>query len=328
MPKSVRTQIIEAIEAALWKIKAGNLVPNLAVGSPHKFLSTVRSVQRAMYEVSADKIPVLYLVDPTETGRHLLADVLQQTLRVTVAGYVEASPNHESGRTGKSLVEQLDNLIDDTRAVLVSNPHWNGLSRRSRLLQLEAETSVDEPHLAFSAVYEVDYVEAVDTGAGTTIVLPDALPTYQASPYPLPIPQGENVLNALFNAFLSIPDLVWVERPLIWPLPVEQVSARYTPAVFFHETNETYQYNGSTDTKKLVSVTAALLAVNTDVDTFDNAIDSWVAALKNCLSTYADLNGIVATVDLLALRTGRCEYPVVNIELDLQIMYIQSFTVA
>jgi hypothetical protein len=322
MPKSTRTLIIEAVEAGLSKIKAGNPIPNL--GGDRRFLSTVRSVNRSMFGVADDKFPALFVVDPVETSRHLLADVLQQTIQLTVAGEVKVSKRDTGRNPVQNAVQQLDNLVDDTRAVLVSDPTWGGLSRRTRLPRLEADTSTDDESLAFAALCEIDYIEAVDTGAGTVVLVPDAQVVDPLSG-PYTQPYGETVMNALFNAYLTIPGLKWVERAKNWPLQLEQVSARYTPGVWFHETNENYEYDGSTDTKKRVFVTTVLLAVDTSLDTFPASIDTWVAALKNCLGTYADLGGRVLTVDILAIRTEHSEFPVVNIELDLQIMYVQSF---
>jgi hypothetical protein len=324
MPKSKRTQIIEKVASSLTRIKAGNAVPNLTNGGSHTFLSTARSVNRAMSELNADKFPALFVVDPIETGRHLLADVLQQTLQVTVAGEVHSQDVGSAPL--KNSVEQLDDLLDDTRAVLVSDPSWGGLARRSRIPRLEADTSTDDHAVAFAASYEIDYIEVVDDGSGSAIILPLPLPVDSpGAPGPYTQPYGETVYNALFNAFLHIPNLKWVERARNWPMPLEQVSARFTPGIWFHESNEQYQYNGSTDTKKLEFVTALLLAVDTTLATFPASIDHWVAALKDCLGTYADLGGTVLTVDLLSIRTERSEFPVVAIELDLQIMYLQSF---
>ena len=121
MPKSVRTQIIENIVDGLENIQAGHQVPNLATGIPHKFLSTVRSVNRRVAGLSDDQKPALYVVDPVETGRHLLADVLNQTMQLTVAGLITA-PQQRNNTPIRNIVTMLDDLIDDTRAVLVSDP--------------------------------------------------------------------------------------------------------------------------------------------------------------------------------------------------------------
>ena len=330
MPKSTRTLIIEAVETALGKIKAGNPVPNLASGSAHIFLSTVRSVNRSMFGISDDKFPGLFLVDPVESGRHMLADILQQTVQMTVAGEVKVPTRQDTGRTGKSAVVQLDDLIDDTRAVLVSDPTWGGLSRRGRITRLEADTSTDDESPAFAVLYEADYIEVVDSGAGTTVTLPAAFSTDSTSALPsgpFTQPWRETIVNALGNAFRAIPSLVWVEKARNWPISAEQISARYTPGIWFKDTNEPYQYQGSMDTKKTLFITTRLLAVDTNLATFTASVDTWVAALKSCLGTNADLGGRVATVDILAIRTDRCEYPVVDVELDLQIMYIQSFLI-
>jgi hypothetical protein len=296
------------------------VIPNLA-GNEHRFLSTVRSVNRRVAALNDDQKPAVYVVDPVETGRHLLADVLTQTMQLTVAGLITA-PQHKNKTPLKHIVTQLDDLIDDTRAVLVSDPQWGGLARKARLIRLEADTSIDFENVAFGAVYEVDYVEMVDTGQGTAVLLPQPLPADPAS-----MPFGQVVVNTLFNTYLNVPGLAWVERPSIWPLPLEQVSARYTPGIWFRETGETFTYNGSTDTKKQVTVSTVLLAVEPDEAQYDATLDQCVAALKNCMGDYADLGGIIATWDLQSLRTDKSEYPVILIELDSQLMYIQTFKV-
>jgi hypothetical protein len=327
MPKSVRTQIIESVVDSLGKIQAGRLVPNLSTGVPHKFLSTVRSVNRRVAGLNDDQKPALYVVDPIETGRHLLADILNQTMQLTVAGLITA-PQQRNNTPLTHIVTLLDNLIDDTRAVLVSDPRWNGLSRKCRIVRLEADTSIDAENVAFGVVYEIDYIELIDTGEATAVILPDSLKVDRSgyvNPVPGGMPYGEAVLNALFNAYRTIPGLTWVERPRIWPLPLEQVSARYTPGVWFHETGETFTYGGSYETQKQVSVSTVLLAVETDESQFWSTVDSWVAALKNCMGTYADLLGVIAKSDILSIRTEKCEYPVILIEMDTQLMYVQTF---
>jgi hypothetical protein len=325
MPKSMRTQIIEKVVGSLEKIQAGHQVPNLTTGGAHRFLSSVRSVNRRVAGINDDQKPALYVVDPVESGRHLLADILAQTMQLTVAGLI-TSVQHKNATPLKNIIGMLDDLVDDTRAVLVSDPQWGGLARKSRLTRVEADSSVDGNcgTAAFGALYEIDYIETVDSGEGTLIRLPDPLPVDQTM---ASMPYGGAVMNAMFNAYLTIPGLVWVERPRIWPLPVEQVSARYTPSVWFHETGETFEYQGSRDTKKQLSMSTVLLAVEPNEDLFDTAIDYWVGALKNCLGSLvgADLQWVVATVDIQSIRTEKCEYPVILIELDSQLMYIQSF---
>jgi hypothetical protein len=330
MPKSVRTQIIEAMEAGLWKIKAGQAVPNLATGSNHKFLSTVRSVNRAMFSVNEDKYPALFLVDPAESGRHMMADILQQTMKINVAGAIKVNKKDGTGSNPyKNAVEKLDDLVDDTRALLVSDPTWGGLARRSRIPELSADASTDDTSVAFGALYEVDYIEVVDDGSDSAVELPTPLPADSVENLPATTqPWGLSIINALFNAFLTIPGIVWVEKAKNWPIPLEQISARYTPGVWFKDVTESYQYQASRDTKKFLYVTGQLLAVDTNLATFTTTIDTWVAALKNCLGTYADLGGRVATVDITAIRPERSEYPVVVIELDLTIMYVQSFLIS
>jgi hypothetical protein len=330
MPKSVRTQIVEAVAGNLTKIKAGNPVPNLSDG--HKFLGTVRSVNRALVALNDDEFPALFVVDPVETGRHLLADVLQQTLQMTIAGIVRTTKNATGRRPDPHSVTVLDNLIDDTRSVLANDPTVGGLARRTRIPRLEANTSTDVDSLAFDTTFEVDYIELVDTGADSSIVLPEALLADPASNFLTPtMPWGETVLNSLFNAFRTIPGIVWVERARNWPIPLEQISARYTPGIWFKDVTESYQYGGSTDTKKISAISCVLLAVETDLDSYPSpAVDNWVAALKNCVGAKpnADLGGRIATMDIQAIRTERCEYPLVAIELDLQLMYMQSFAVS
>jgi hypothetical protein len=327
MPKSVRTQIIESVVSSLEKIQAGGLVPNLANGIPHKFLSSVRSVNRRVAALNDDQKPAIYVVDPVETGRHLLADILTQTMQLTVAGLITA-PQQRNNTPTRNIVTLLDDLIDDTRAVLVSDPQWGGLSRKARLVRLEADTSIDALNVAFGCVYEIDYIEMVDSGAGTPIQLPPALPV-DVSGYVSPsnggMPFYQAVMNNLFNSFRTIPGIVWVDRPPIWPLPLEQISARYTPGVWFHEVNETFEYGGSTDTQKKINVSTVLLDVEPDETQFESTLDRWVAALQTCLGTYADLSGMIAKIDIQSTRTEKSEYPVILIELDFQLMYVQTF---
>lgn len=306
-----RTRIVQAIEAGLKEIRAGRPVPGQAPSpDPLLFQASVKMVSRTLNDPGPNGTPALFITDPTVYYRHLLQDVKHCTMRMFISGIT-------TDYTPKAL-EQMDMLYDDVEAVLTYNQKWGGLVRRSRIVSADVSVEVGEPDAGFTFVYEVDFVET------------NAIPRNPSVLDPLPVEQPgqpwmSTVTHSLHNAFLDLEEVSHVEISDLWPIPPEQLSRSQCPGVWFTHQTESFQYHASRLATKTASYAVLLVDVQEDARLFRRAVDTWGARLKDCLGRHADLEGRVLTVDLQAIRGVRSDFPVVMIEADLLVRYMQSF---
>lgn len=312
MPKSVRSRIVETVAAELSKIRAGARIPGMPPGSEETFRSTVRTVTRALSaDMGPEDYPAVFITDPSVSYRHILADVKAAQMRLFVSGAL-----YDYSRKA---VEELDRLIDDVSLVLSLNPTWGGLAWRTRMLALDASTEVEEPAAAFSILLEVDFPEfSAGAAEGGAVIPPRPVDVAGMS-------RSEQILGRLFNAFLDIPEIAWVEIPDVWPPPPEQMRRTQCPGVWFREIEELFDYRASQHAMKIKNVAILHADFEPDREAFPSCVDRAAARLKNVLGKYADLEGSVLTVDIRSIRSGRSEYPVALVDADIMIRYYQSW---
>jgi hypothetical protein len=321
--KTQQTRLNEAIVAGLKGIGANKAIP----GKQGTFNTSVTTVTRASNDPGNDKFPYLYFSSATLTSRHLLADIRQATMKGSVIGLIYA--NLKSGNPTPA-ADLIDGLRDDTSAVLTLDPKWGGLARRTRIISESHSPEVEEPQAAFVTEFEIDFIEMnLDNAPATPAPGFNANGQIELS-VSTSLSLREQSLNRFWNSMFNTTGVVWVEMPTIWPMPYEQIPQTHTPGVFFKDTGETFEYRGSTATFKIINISLVILVVESDETNFVSTQEGWVATIKQQLgnATTADLGGIINTVDIKEIRSDKSEYPLVHLEFDLAIRYVQSFVLA
>jgi hypothetical protein len=317
--KTTRTKLNQAIVSGLHLIRPDFPIPNRT----ETFNTEVTTITRSLRDYDRDRMPVLYFDSSSNLGRHILSDVREVTMKGGIMGIL-AERDYVNALIPAA--DQVDGLADDVEAVLMIDGTWGGLALRTRIIGTIQSTEVEEPLAAFNKNFEIDYIE---------MSTPDGLATIPAGTVNLngqvartvtdSDPLRRQAIDKFFNAALAIPGLEWVEEPTLWPIPFEQIPSSHTPGFFFQDTGETYEYKAGTPTYKVISLQTALLALETDGTVFVETKEAWISKLKLFLSDNADLGGAVATVDLIEIRSDKSEYPLIHLECDVKVKYVQSF---
>lgn len=313
--KSIATQIVEALVSSLKQISKGKKIPWLPAGSEQTFNVTPQTITRRLSDIQTpDQMPALYVSSGRNRYRHLLSDVMVASMEIFVAAMVYK----DQDPTGL-----LDSVSDDVLAVISSNPTWNGLARRTRIKANDATSEQEEPSGGSSFDLEIDFIEisAMAPASYDLKELPAGTDTEPIAGQS----KTEQVWNALYNAFLTVQDIVWVERASIWPIPPEEIPRAKTSGIWFKDQNEEYTYVGSQQAEKRPSVSVLYVGVDTNPATFPRSVDQHVARMKDVLGRYADLEGRVSTIDIRSIRSNRSEFPVVIVDADLAILYVESW---
>lgn len=315
---STQLSIIETVCNALKKIRQGDKIPGLPEGSAERFSITVKTVERSLHSnLAKDKYPAVFVANPTIYYRHVLSDVAICTMRYFIGGVLYQMAQSSTSNTGS--ITDLDRLSASVRAVLMANPTWSGKSLRSRIVSSDSYTETEEEPQGMVYVCETDFVEFLDQvpNSYALIRLPVDLPDCGSSRL--------QILNSLYNAFLDTEGIAFVERSKEWPIRPESISRQQTPGIWFHAPNEEYVYGGSRNTDKTISISVLSAALDFDLSTFAQSIDVHVARIKDVLGRHADLEDRVLTVDIKAIRTERSEYPIILLDVELAVRYIQSY---
>ena len=309
--QSNRAKIIDIFVNDLKQIRKDLKIPKLPVTSKETFNTTVNLVSKSLSQPTDDQLPALFVLCSSELSRHLLADVTVETMNLYVASHIHSFDDTYTAQ------DWVSDLLDDVRAVYSANPQFDGYARRSRIMRTDHDTELAEPDASFLVTIEVDYIESLE---------------YTDDPVQIPVrstscdlPQATRIMNGFHNALATVQGVATVTNADVWPVPNEQILRRDCPAFIYQATEEQYEYHGSQETTKRISVTLLLVAVEFDFDSYPDAIDSWVAKVKNILGSNADLGFKVNAIDLRSIRTTRSEYPVIYVETDLTIRYMQSF---
>jgi hypothetical protein len=310
--QSFRTQIINAIVQALQGIRAGATVPGQSV----TYSTQVRGVHRNLQDQPKEQLPALFVTDPSVEGKPLLADMYEASMTVFVSGMVYDL---------KIPIPRLDLLWDDCLLCIRNNPQWitpnapNGLALRTRVRREEGNTEIEEPYAAFVLQCEVDYIERPSHLVLQTELRVDLRTVDPSST------TWQQINDTFFNVFCAIPGITWVEQAELWPIPPEQIPLNHTPGIFFQGLTETYQYTGSRDTIKKVSMPVMLLAVDLDPTTWQDSLANWYAQVKLIIGNNSDLGFLVNTIDIQNIQVQRSSYPLIRVDADLIIRYVQPF---
>lgn len=305
---SQRTLILNQVQKAYSAIRTGSTIP----GSTVRFKNTFKTVSRRLLSPTKENMPSIQYAYETVTASQYLSDVRLDTMALRSVIMVFSSSEK------KSAAEMVDDLMDDAMNALTYDPQLNLTARRVRIV--EASASPEEEEFEIMGVFTtfIDYIEQNTDSVKAT--LPSALSFNPDTDY-----KEHQIMCLLFNACLTTQDIVWVERATVWPVPPEQIPSSKTPGIWFKEQAEEYEYVGSPDTKKTIHVDMVLYALETTESNFANAIDTWVGNLKIMLQNNADLAGAVLSVDLVQISSAQSKYPLIQIDVQLNIRYVQSF---
>jgi hypothetical protein len=314
--KTKATRILETIASEISLIREGDRIPGFSPNSDIRFNSTVRTVLRTLSDVPLDRLPAVHIVEGDQNYRHVIADVLNVTLNIHIGGTLHSNGD---GNGTPTATEMMRSLQDDLQTLITANPTWDGLAGATRITHSARDTDLAEPDAAFILSLEVDYVEAPP--AEEDPVMLSRLPEDDTVSF------KECILNGFYNALIQTPEIAFVQRSAAGINPAD-VARKQTPGIFFFASDENYQYHGSTDTSKRISLSLILVAVEIDPLKYIASIDLWETRVKNVLGNNADLGGKVLTIDVNSIRTSRSEFPVVFVEADVQLLYVQSFLLA
>lgn len=315
---STQSKIIESIVSTVKKIREGNKIPGLPEGSSERYAISVNTVERSLSnDLAKDKYPALFVTNPSVYYRHLLSDVSICTMRFYVAGVLYNYSQTSTKDVGS--VVRNDRLREAVHLTLTANSTWGDNAIRGRVLSCDVYTETEEEGSGFVFTCEADFIEYSDSVPDKDNLLPLPVDVTVCGSSRL------EILNALYNCFLDTENISHVERATTWPVPPEIIFQKNCPGIWFRDSQEYYNYLGSRQADKNVAVNVLYAAVDFDAGTFANSVDVHVARIKDVLGRHADLEDRVLTVDIRAIRTNRSEYPVILLDVELAVRYIQSW---
>jgi hypothetical protein len=91
------------------------------------------------------------------------------------------------------------------------------------------------------------------------------------------------------------------------------------------EQYEEYEYTGSPATKKTIHVEFTTFVLEFVEANFAATTDVWIAKIKQLLGDYADLGGTILSIDLREIASVKSEYPLIQIDTQIDLRYVQSF---
>jgi hypothetical protein len=311
----MRTQILQRVGQLFNGIKAGNLIP----GSTERYTNTVKTVSRAMLDPTRDMLPALIYSYDSATLRQFLSDVRLDTMNLHLALMVFV--NTAMGQ--RLAADVTDSIMDDITLTLTLDPQLNQLARRTRVTEAGVSPEAEEYEALGTCQANVDYVERNAEGMIPTL-LPAPLAVDPADP------RLKQIMATFFNSMLTLPNLVWVERAPVWPMPGDQIPSYRTPGIWIKEQMEEFEYVGSPATKKTIDCQFTLFALEFYEPNFASSIDCWTATIMQWLGSaaVADLGHSILSLDLRQINSLRSEFPLIQIECSTNIRYVQSYAEA